>query len=78
MRNGGMGMEFRSFMVGAGPLLGFVSKVTLEMSWRDRAAARSVIDGRGTAVWSWKRLVGLIVSGNAILDEMEAWTKCVV
>ena len=78
MRNGGMGMVFRSLMVGAGPLLGSVAKATLEMSWRDRAAARSVIDGRGTAVWSWKRLVGLIVSGNAILDEMEAWMKCVV
>ena len=78
MRNGGMGMVFRSLMVGAGPLLGFVSKETLEMSWRDRAAASSVIDGRGTAVWRWNRLVGLIVSGNATSDEMEAWTKCVV
>ena len=79
MRKGGMGIVFLSLIVGAGPLLlGAVSMVTLEMFWRDLAAASSVIDGRGTDVWRWKRLVGSMVRGNATLEEMEAWTKCVV
>ena len=54
-------------MVGAVPLLlGAVSMVMVAMFWRDVAAARSVIDGRGTEVWRWKRLVRLRVSGSAM------------